>query len=182
MHPYMIFLICLKNEGEQKVKPKVTIWASNSTPRHVPKRDENENTEFVQECSSSIICNSPKVEKTQCLSVGKWVNVKGHHHAMEFFLTFFNIYFREWGRGAEREGDTEFEADSKLWAVSTEPNAGLELANLGIMNWAKVGHLTNWATQVPHGILSSNKKKWSTDICHNLEEPENVMLSERSQS
>ena len=31
--------------------------------------------------------------------------------------------------GAEREGDTESEAGSRLRAVSTEPDAGLELTN-----------------------------------------------------
>ena len=31
------------------------------------------------------------------------------------------------GGGAEREGDTESEAGSRLRAVSTEPDAGLEL-------------------------------------------------------
>ena len=35
--------------------------------------------------------------------------------------------------GSEREGDTEIEAGSRLWAVSTEPNAGLELTNCEIM-------------------------------------------------
>ena len=48
-----------------------------------------------------------------------------------FFLTF--IYF--WDRerqsmnrgGAETEGDTESETGCRLWAVSTEPDAGLEL-------------------------------------------------------
>ena len=34
------------------------------------------------------------------------------------------------GGGAEREGDTESEAGSRL---STEPDAGLELTNLEIM-------------------------------------------------
>ena len=33
------------------------------------------------------------------------------------------------GRGSEREGDTESETGSKLRAVSTEPNAGLELTD-----------------------------------------------------
>ena len=37
------------------------------------------------------------------------------------------------GLGAEREGDTESEAGSRLWAVSTEPEAGLELKNREIM-------------------------------------------------
>ena len=51
--------------------------------------------------------------------------------------------------GAERRGDTESEAGSRLWAVSTEPDVGLELTNLEIMTWAEVGNLTDWATQAP---------------------------------
>ena len=35
--------------------------------------------------------------------------------------------------GAEREGDTEPEAGSRLRAVSTEPDTGLELTNREIM-------------------------------------------------
>ena len=35
--------------------------------------------------------------------------------------------------GAEREGDTEFEAGCRLPAVSTEPGAGPELTNREIM-------------------------------------------------
>ena len=54
----------------------------------------------------------------------------------------------EQGRGRERE--TESETGSRLWAVSTEPDAGLAPMNQKIMTWAKVGRLTNWATQVPH--------------------------------
>ena len=50
--------------------------------------------------------------------------------------------------GAEREGDTESEAGSKLWAVSTEPDAGLELTNREIVTWGEAGHSTDWATQV----------------------------------
>ena len=37
------------------------------------------------------------------------------------------------GRGAEREGDTESEAGSRLQAVSTKPNTGLELTDREIM-------------------------------------------------
>ena len=33
------------------------------------------------------------------------------------------------GGGAEREGDTESKAGSRLWAVSTEPDLGPELTN-----------------------------------------------------
>ena len=51
--------------------------------------------------------------------------------------------------GTEREGDTEFEAGSRLWAVSTEPNVGFELTNCEIMTWAEVRCLTYWAIQAP---------------------------------
>ena len=37
------------------------------------------------------------------------------------------------GGGAERGGDTESEAGSRLRAVGTEPDAGLELKNHEIM-------------------------------------------------
>ena len=74
---------------------------------------------------------------------------------------FFNAYFwetvreteYEWGRGREREGDTESEAGSRLWAVNTEPNVGLELTNREILTWAEVGRLTNWAIQAPQSAL-----------------------------
>ena len=71
----------------------------------------------------------------------------------KIFLMF--IYYwetdteREQGRGRERGGDTESEAGSRLRAISTEPDTGLELTNCEIMTWAEVGRLTNWATQAP---------------------------------
>ena len=37
------------------------------------------------------------------------------------------------GGGTEREGDTESEAGSRLPAVSTEPDVGLELTHCEIM-------------------------------------------------
>ena len=49
--------------------------------------------------------------------------------------------------GAEREGDTESETGSRLWAVSTEPDVGLELTDREIMTWAEVRRLTDQATQ-----------------------------------
>ena len=68
------------------------------------------------------------------------------------FSFFFNVHFERESMsrgGAEREEDTESEAGSRLWAVSTEPDAGLELTNREIMTWANVGHLTDCATQAP---------------------------------
>ena len=51
--------------------------------------------------------------------------------------------------GAERRGDTESQSGSRLRAVSTEPDVGLELTFCEIMTWAEVGRPTDWATQVP---------------------------------
>ena len=76
---------------------------------------------------------------------------------MVFFLfLFFNVYLfwdRERqsmsGGGSEREGDTESETGSRLWAVSTGPDAGLELTDHEMVTWAEVGRLTDWATQAP---------------------------------
>ena len=39
--------------------------------------------------------------------------------------------------GAEREGDTDSESGSRLRAVSTEPDAGLELTDREIVTWLK---------------------------------------------
>ena len=60
-------------------------------------------------------------------------------------------------RGREREGNTESEAGSRLWAVSTEPNAGFRFKNCKIMTWDKVGRLTDRATQAPHIKPVSNQ-------------------------
>ena len=59
---------------------------------------------------------------------------------------FIYLWERVSGGGAEREGDTESKTGSRLWAVSTEPDTGLELMNREIMTWAEVGRLTDWAT------------------------------------
>ena len=61
------------------------------------------------------------------------------------------------GGGSEREGDTESEAGSKLWAVSTEPDTGLELTDYEIMTWAEVGRLTDWATHVLPEVFNFNE-------------------------
>ena len=41
------------------------------------------------------------------------------------------------GGEAEREGDTESEAGSRLGAISPEPDAGLELTDREIVTWLK---------------------------------------------
>ena len=53
------------------------------------------------------------------------------------------------GGGADREGGTKSEAGSRLWAVSTEPDAGLEFTHREITIWAEVWRLTELASQAP---------------------------------
>ena len=66
----------------------------------------------------------------------------------KIFLVFIYFWDSAWAGEGQRERETESEAGSKLWAVSTKPDAGLELTNHEIMTWAKVGGSTDWATQV----------------------------------
>ena len=47
------------------------------------------------------------------------------------------------GGGSEREGDTESETGSRLRAVRTEPDAGLELTDSEIITRAEVGRSTD---------------------------------------
>ena len=49
----------------------------------------------------------------------------------------------------EAQGDTESEASSNLWAISTEPDVGLKPMNHEIMTWAEVKLSINWDTQAP---------------------------------
>ena len=71
-------------------------------------------------------------------------------HNLFYFIFLMFIYFWETererarvGKGQrEREGDTESEAGSSLWAVSTEPDAGLEPTECEILTWAEV--MLNW--------------------------------------
>ena len=47
------------------------------------------------------------------------------------------------GGEAEKEGDTESEAGSRVRAVSTDPDAGFQPTKHKIMTWAKAGRPTN---------------------------------------
>ena len=70
-----------------------------------------------------------------------------------FFLNFFNVYLFLRQRETEHErgrGRHRMEAGFRLWAISPEPDVGLELTDREIVTWAEVGRSTDWATQVPH--------------------------------
>ena len=51
-----------------------TIWLSNSTTRHIPKRNENIYTQKLKNVYSSIIYNSQKVETSILPSTDKRIN------------------------------------------------------------------------------------------------------------
>ena len=84
-----------------------------------------------------------------------WLSHEVPHHCYFFHFIFFNVYFWERqrqnasGLGAER-GRHRIWAGCRLWAVSPEPEAGLELTRCEIMTWAEVRRSTDWATQAPH--------------------------------
>ena len=56
--------------------------------------------------------------------------------------------------GADRVGDTEPEAGTRLRAISTDSDVGLQFTNCEIVTRAEVGCLTNWATQAPCLVFS----------------------------
>ena len=89
----------------------------------------------------------------------------------------------ERGRGREREGDTESEVGSWLWAVSTEPDTGLKPTDHEIMTLAEVGCLTDWATQVPPAAPYCLKHKVlpCSGICLSADPYLTVLLSIWSQ-
>ena len=87
-----------------------------------------------------------------------------------FFFNFFvYIYLflgdrerqRMSGGGAEREGDTGSEAGSRLRAVSTEPDTGLEATNREIMTRAEVERSTDRATKAPQDFLLEHTPSYS---------------------
>ena len=59
------------------------------------------------------------------------------------------------GEGAEREGDTESEAGSRLRAISPEPDAGLEPTDREIVTWLKSDAQPTEPPGRPLGSLSS---------------------------
>ena len=74
-----------------------------------------------------------------------------HSYLFVCLFIYYMFIYLFWERvGAEREGETESQADSTL---STEPRAGLNLMNWIMRSWpepkSRVGRLTDWATLMP---------------------------------
>ena len=105
-------------------------------------------------------CNGSPVALRPCFSS---VAIKIFLSMVTYNL--FKCFFYFWerkrahvvGRGvvgwAEREGDAQSEAGSRLSAVSTEPDAALRPTIREILTWAQVGCLTDWATQAPQSFI-----------------------------
>ena len=127
-------------------------------PLHVVKRWEKSICKVVQgDEGFSVYARIHQISASRNLIMWGQNQACWNYKYIVFLFFFFNVYLflrqreteHEQGRRREREGDTESETGSRLWAVSTEPDAGLELTDREIMTWAKVGRLTDWATQAP---------------------------------
>ena len=81
-----------------------------------------------------------------------------------FFSTFIYFWDRERqsmnGGGAEREGDTELETGSRLWAISPEPDAGLEPTDREIVTWLKSDAQPTAPPRGPYFIFSNTLFKF----------------------
>ena len=125
--------------------------------------------EEERECPSRlcIIVESNMGLKLTNLEIMTWAEIKSqmlnqlsHPDApLNFFnvCLFMFVYF--WGGEGQREWDTEFEASSRLPVISTEPDVELELTNCEITTWAKVGCLTDSATQAPQCLFFRERER-----------------------
>ena len=82
------------------------------------------------------------------------------------------IFERESARASEHEWGRDRETGRhRIWAVSTEPDVGLEPMNSEVMTWAEVGCLTDWVTQAPwYDILKYWKYCFKRGQLENKEE------------
>ena len=76
---------------------------------------------------------------------------------LKILKKFFKVVFifeterdTAWEGEGQRKRETKSEVSSRLWAVSTETVVGLKPTNHEIITWAKFGHSTDRATQVPY--------------------------------
>ena len=78
-------------ENSLAIFPNIKIsndrMTSNSTPRYLPKRNENMwlHNDSHMNVHRSLIHNSPKRKLPKCPSTNEWVDTMWHIHAMEYF-------------------------------------------------------------------------------------------------
>ena len=82
-----------------------------------------------------------------------------------FFLMFIYFWERESTSKRGPEETQNLKQAPRLWAVSTEPDVGLELTNCEIMTWAGVRCPTDWATQAPQERKTFKEKLLIHTIC-----------------
>ena len=74
----------------------------------------------------------------------------------------------EWGKGRER-GRHRIQSRLQVLSCQHRDQWGLQPTNHEIRTWAEVGHLTNWATQVPwdEEKFLNNSEPWAhaSDLC-----------------
>ena len=95
-----------------------------------------------------------------------WVK---QEYTLYLFIYFFDIYSFFWETVGAGTGQRERETQNPKQAPGSELSAqsltrGLELTNCGIMIWAEVGHLTDWATRCPRALLLSPSCSFSSSM------------------
>ena len=139
----------VRSDAQSLLEPNSKFEAAFLMLRRFLLQIAHPGSRILEFCSVTLLLNLARNSKLHCylpsILLTSW-NLPGHMVPSKglslSFLMF--IYFgeieRQNGGGAEREGATESQAGSRLRAVSTEPDAGLEPMKHGIMTWA---------TQVP---------------------------------
>lgn len=74
----------------RRVKHRVTVWPSNSTPTHIPKRMENKcphkNLYVCVQSRTALFKMAKKWEQSKCLSIGECVNKMCYVHAADLAI------------------------------------------------------------------------------------------------
>ena len=124
------------------------------------------------------VCSRALAIRRHCMACGFSLSLS---LSLSLFLSLFLLFIYFWerdrtwvGGGAEREGDTESEAGSRLSAVSTELDSGLELRSCELLTWAEVRHSIDWARQPPWPVASLYAHK--STVCISNELRGNVLL------
>ena len=110
--------------------PFVQLWKVDLSKR---TQDETHCRDCCVQTELTCDLGWPLVWAAASLSIHSFIQI--------FFSKFIYFWDRERqsmnGGGSEREGDTESETGSRLWAISPEPDGGLELPDREIVTWLK---------------------------------------------